>query len=524
MPKYIRSIVILWGLVRVLSTSSYASPSLKEKLETAWSRYAFARESLLNILKDPHIPPDQKKVSREVWEGWLEVPPAYVLTSEDFDELNRDQKNRIDKARHEDERTSKIDLQALRELTPSRSKEAISHFCSKFPKGALLHIHPGATVQRNTAKAILNHYNPNLPFSSILRTINTPDSGDYLYPDEISVVESMGADQPFLNLAHQNQENFINLMFLPPGVQPFERFDATFLFIRPALFDWPETESAYLEFAKRAAAERVSYVEFTTGITSSSVKTLTDIVDRIEKQTGVTIRLNRAFVRTSPDADLRSQLADLLTFQNDPHITGIDLIGNENRRSALDAGQYVYGTVLADVEAGLSNLHRTMHAGELGEPRDPRDGIILGSERLGHGVKLAYDSVALEYASLHHLPIEINLSSNLRLGVVESLKTHPFLKELRLGLPVSLSTDDEGIFEIDINHECEVAIAKTDVNYTEMKQMALNSIRTSFLPATEKEHLLKKLEDDLIRFEDEEGCGENHSVAPRISSQAGARM
>jgi adenosine deaminase len=495
---------MFWVFAIAISPPGYASPSLQQKLEMQWSRYEFARESLLRILKDPNIPPDQKTVSREVWEGWLEVPSPYILNSRDLARLERDQKRRIEEQRRKNEETSAIDLQTLRDLPPKESKEAISHFCSKFPKGGMLHIHPGGTVQRDTAKKILNQFNPTLPFSSILKTINTPGSGDYLYPDEISIVESMGADQPFLNLSPVNRANYIQLMFLPPGVQPFERFDATFLFIRPVLFDWPETEVAYLDFAKRASRENVSYVEFTTGVSSSSVNTLTEILDRIERQTGVTIRINRAFVRTSPDSELKAQLADLFTIQNDPHITGIDLIGNENVRSALSAGQSIYGTVLAAVQDGQSKLHRTMHSGEMGDPRNPRDAMILGAERLGHGVKLEFDSVALEYASLHHIPIEINLSSNLRLGVVESLKKHPFLKQLRLGLPVSLSTDDEGIFEIDINHECEIAISETDVNYTEMKKMAWNSILTSFVNEDVKYWLLKKLKEDFRHFERDE--------------------
>lgn len=504
MPKHINSNGVFWIFAIFISSIGYASPSLKEKLEMKWSRYAFARESLLNILNDPNIPPDQKTVSRDTWEEWLEVPPAYILNSQDLALLDWDQKRRIQEQKKKNEKTSVFDLQFLRDLPRDESKAAISQFCSKFPKGGMLHIHPGGTVKPATAERILNQFNPTLPFSAILNTINNPDSGDYLYPNEISIVQSMGADQPFLSLSPLNRANYIQLMSLPPGVHPFERFDATFLFIRPVLFDWPETEAAYLDFAKRAAREKVSYVEFTTGISSSFLTTLTEIIDRIERQTGVIIRLNRAFVRTAPEADLKAQLADLFTIQNDPHITGIDLIGNENKKSALAAGQYVYGTVLSAVRAGQSKLHRTMHAGEMGDPRNPRDAIILGAERLGHGVEIKFDSVTLEYAARLHIPIEINLSSNLRLGVTKNMKTHPFLKELRLGLPVSLSTDDEGIFDIDINHECEIAIAETDVNYTEMKKMAFNSILTSFANDEIKRILFKKLIRDFKYFEENE--------------------
>ncbi|MBL7669829.1 MAG: hypothetical protein JNM39_05035 [Bdellovibrionaceae bacterium] len=92
-----------------------------------------------------------------------------------------------------------------------------------------------------------------------------------------------------------------------------------------------------------------------------------------------------------------------------------------------------------------------------------------------------------------------NTSSNLRLTNLAAISEHPFLNYLRLGLPVSLSTDDEGIFETDINHECELAISQTDITYAEFKQMAFNSIQTSFASAADKKTLLDKL---ILKFED----------------------
>jgi adenosine deaminase len=70
-----------------------------------------------------------------------------------------------------------------------------------------------------------------------------------------------------------------------------------------------------------------------------------------------------------------------------------------------------------------------------------------------------------------------------------------------LGLPISLSTDDEGIFETDINHECEIAINDTDITYIELKQMAFNSIQTSFASVDDKKILLELLSKKFMVFE-----------------------
>ncbi len=135
--------------------------------------------------------------------------------------------------------------------------------------------------------------------------------------------------------------------------------------------------------------------------------------------------------------------------------------------------------------------------------RNSRDAIIMGVDRLGHGVLLAEDIVTLEYAAKMQQPVEVNLSSNLRLTKISQVSEHPFLKYLRLGLAVSLSTDDEGIFETDINHECELAVNQTDISYTEVKQLAFNSIQTSFANEKDKSALKIQLIESFSKFEND---------------------
>ncbi len=198
----------------------------------------------------------------------------------------------------------------------------------------------------------------------------------------------------------------------------------------------------------------------------------------------------------------------LLTLRS-PVVTGIDLLGDETNMPTLEKGQAAYATVLRAVRDGKSSLHRTMHAGELGDPRNPRDALILGVERIGHGVKLAADPIALEYAARNGIAVEINLISNLRLQAIDDLDQHPFLDYLRLGLPVSLSTDDEGILDTDINTECVTAITRSDISYSELKAMAFNSIRTSFADAETRQRLEARLTELFRDFE------RKHSVSSK---------
>ena len=76
--------------------------------------------------------------------------------------------------------------------------------------------------------------------------------------------------------------------------------------------------------------------------------------------------------------------------------------------------------------------------------------------------------------------VEINLTSNEDvLGV--SGKNHPFPVYRKFGVPVALSTDDEGIERIDLTNEYVRAAESHDLSYADFKQLARNSLEYSFL-------------------------------------------
>jgi adenosine deaminase len=128
--------------------------------------------------------------------------------------------------------------------------------------------------------------------------------------------------------------------------------------------------------------------------------------------------------------------------------------------------------------------------------------MLLGAQRLGHGTQPLKDPVALEFAATRQLPVEANLVSNVRLGYARSYAEHPFLDLLRLGLRVSLSTDDEGILGTDISNEFNAAISHTNITYSEVRQLVLNSIDTCFAADGEKAALRDRAEVELREFEE----------------------
>jgi adenosine deaminase CECR1 len=491
-------LALLLGGFLLITSPAHASAALRlqDKLQLQWTKFQKAQDLAIARVRQT-AEPSQIQITRDEWEKTLALVGPKALTEEDVEHLRRLQKQRILLARENFKKASIFDLEFFRKLPADNSKQAIKGFCADFPKGGLLHVHPFGTFNHETLNELLKQNDPKIPVEDILKHIQSSNGHSSLTTDETQKLSHFGSVRPFHELSIDQQNALRDFMFLPPGKQLFPRFNAVFEFLGAVVQSDADYEKALSDFAIRAVREGVSYVELTGGTSEKAIAA----AKKIQEQTGLMIRLNRSFNRTRTPDDLAAQTQAALKTPRDPLWVGIDLLDNEEGHPALESGLVIYANVLSAVRAGRSNLHRTMHAGEIGDPRDPRDAMILGAERIGHGVNLAQDPIALEYAARQHIAVEINLSSNLRLTSIKTLKDHPFLDYLRLGLPVSLSTDDEGIFDTDIQNECELAVAQTDITYAELKKMSYNSISASFASTSDKRLLRKRLHESLLRFE-----------------------
>lgn len=137
----------------------------------------------------------------------------------------------------------------------------------------------------------------------------------------------------------------------------------------------------------------------------------------------------------------------------------------------------------------------SMHAGELWTGLVPPEGLrfhireSLGrghADRIGHGVDIMFEDDPfdlLKEMAARKIAVEINLSSNdLILGVRGD--EHPFPMYLKFGVPVAISTDDEGVSRSNLTQEYWRALRTYDINYAQLKQIVRNSLEYSFLPGS----------------------------------------
>jgi adenosine deaminase CECR1 len=448
----------------------------------------------------------ENPITRAEWEGVLKVDPSDEFTDIEIGLIKENQRMIIDSSKAASLRKSAIDLEPLR-----NDPSALTEFCFGIPKGGMLHVHPYGLFTREIVSEILNEYNPVIDPEYFITTVK--NQGQVLYDYEIEALRTLPSSVNFLDLSEIDKSLFMDFFFLPkdPISHDFRRFDAIFAFVIWMVEDEfldEKMEKLYLDFLTRAAGHGISYIEFTNGFPSeiASIEKLDAWSEKFFSDTGVVVRWNLGQLRFLPgemNADMIRSWNELLIENPSESIVGTDLYAIERGNPALEKAQEAYGYLSGYNSDNQDHpLQMTMHAGEMGDPRNARDAMIMGVSRVGHGVLLKDDLVTIEYARNLQIGIEMNINSNHQLSVFDkNAAPHPFLRFLRLGIPVSLSTDNDGIFDTNISKECIAAVSTTDVNYAELQQMSYNSIATSFASAQAKDILTNRLRQSFTLFE-----------------------
>ena len=143
-------------------------------------------------------------------------------------------------------------------------------------------------------------------------------------------------------------------------------------------------------------------------------------------------------------------------------------------------------------EAALrGGLVSVPHAGELVGPSSVWGAIhALGAQRIGHGVRAIEDPSLLAYLRQHQIPLEVNITSNLCLHVYRQLGHHPFPHLDRMGLLVTINSDDPPLFNTDLTKEYALLIDEFGYSLADVARVARNAFVAAAMPATRRKQLL----------------------------------
>jgi adenosine deaminase/aminodeoxyfutalosine deaminase len=169
-----------------------------------------------------------------------------------------------------------------------------------------------------------------------------------------------------------------------------------------------------------------------------------------------------------------------------PSIIGIGLGGDERR-----TGSEPFRALFAQARA--AGLRLTNHAGETTGPEAIWEALAIGSERIGHALSAVHDESLLQELRARSIPMELNPTSNVRTGVCASFAAHPLRRYFDLGLLATLNSDDPAFFGSDLANEFLLAHIQQGFTREELRKLAANSIRASFLPEIEKAAWLARI-------------------------------
>jgi aminodeoxyfutalosine deaminase len=141
-------------------------------------------------------------------------------------------------------------------------------------------------------------------------------------------------------------------------------------------------------------------------------------------------------------------------------------------------------------------LHSVPHAGETTGPETVRDAIdVLKAERVGHGINAAADPELLKRLAGEGIVLEVCPTSNLRTRAVTSLAEHPLPQLLQAQVPVTLGSDDPGMFDTTLVTEYVRAAEVMDVPRDALVEIARTGVHRSYAPDSIKEQILAEITD-----------------------------
>ena len=170
-----------------------------------------------------------------------------------------------------------------------------------------------------------------------------------------------------------------------------------------------------------------------------------------------------------------------------PSIIGIGLGGDE-RRTGSEPFRAFYA------QAAQAGLRLTNHAGETTGPEAIWEALAIGSERIGHAVSAIQDENLVQELRAREVSLELCPTSNVRTGVCPSFAAHPLRRLFNLELLVTLNSDDPAFFGSDLANEFLLAHTEQGFTRDELRQLARNSFRASFLPAETKAAWLARID------------------------------
>lgn len=260
---------------------------------------------------------------------------------------------------------------------------------------------------------------------------------------------------------------------------PQDYYDITFDYLRANALE----NTLYVEMMYSP-----DHAEQTSGIPSiEHLRAIQQAIDDAKAKFDIVGRIIVTAVRHF-GADAAIRVAKQISAETVPCVTGFGLGGDEiNFPPKLFSKAYQ----IAAQEAGLLC---TVHAGEFAPASGMMEAIEnLPIQRIGHGVQVIHSPETMAIIKDRDIALEICPSSNIKLGLFNDFKSHPFPQLMEAGIKISLNSDDPPFMGTTLAKEYERTQNAYGYSDDIMKAITAMAIDCAFVDAATKKELKAKI-------------------------------
>ncbi len=346
------------------------------------------------------------------------------------------------------------------------ARRPISKFIQDLPK-AELHLHLEGTVDPATLAELSRKHNTPFPWANN-RYKPLPDSNKVLSVEEAARL--------------YEYEDFTGFLW-------------AFKAVTERLRDADDFELVTYRMMQKLAAQNVKHAEVFVSVgvifwRGQEFDALFEGMERGrrrgERDFGMSLYWIFDAVRHFGPEEGEKVLAKALELRNES-VVGIG-IGGDERQAGPEPFEHVYA------KAARHGLRLSVHAGETVGPHSIWGALdALKAERLGHALHAWPDEKLMERIIREQVPLELCISSNIRTACCHDLSAHPVRRYFDAGALVTLNTDDPEMFQTSLVEEYQIAQDVFGFSDVELKKLAENSFKASWLPESKKSELRKLL-------------------------------
>lgn len=285
----------------------------------------------------------------------------------------------------------------------------------------------------------------------------------------------------------------------------YDSFAAFLEVYRDVVFSFNSPDDFYeltLLYLNNALTHNIRYVEMMMtpwfsvkrGINLAEILAEIDrAAKEIEKKADITLKL----IFDGPRNFGRDVVQDVFTMATEDRtgrVIGVGLGGDEKNFPA-----HLFRDCFAFARA--EGFNTIAHAGETAGEASMIDAVeLLKVSRLGHCLGIPRQSRLERLILEKEITLDMCPWSNVTTRVIDSISDHPMFDYLQRNYPVTLNTDDPGMFGNTLTKEYETLVECHDVSAEQLAQLCKNSVLGSFLPKDGKSALLAEIEGTLKTF------------------------